>query len=266
MSSQALEQQPQLEQVESRPVGVSSPRASSGPGGQGNRPGGPGGQGGRGPGGPGGNRGPGGPGGRSGGPGGQGGRGPGGPGGPGGRDGGRGRGPGGPGGPGGQPGVEEGSEWKEKVLQIRRVTKVVKGGKKMSFRAVVIVGNGGGQVGFGVGKSGEVVEAIRKAVAAARKNLIDVPLHKTTIPHIITADFGSSKVLLKPASEGTGLIAGGALRAVLELAGVKDVLSKSQGSRSPLNVAQATLKGLSELRTFAQIAEGRGLSVKEMLS
>ena len=163
-------------------------------------------------------------------------------------------------------GEAEAPEWTEKVLQIRRVTKVVKGGKKMSFRAVVVIGNGKGQVGFGVGKSGEVVEAIRKAVADARKNLLTIPMHKTTIPHIVKASFGASTILLKPASEGTGLIAGGALRAVLELAGVHDVLSKIQGSRSPLNVAQATLKGLGELRSFAQIAEARGLTVKEMLS
>lgn len=170
-------------------------------------------------------------------------------------------------GPGGRPDAQEpADEWKEKVLQIRRVTKVVKGGKKMSFRAVVVVGNGSGQVGFGIGKSGEVIEAIRKAVAEAKKNVVTISLHKTTIPHIVKTTFSSSRILLKPASEGTGLIAGGALRAVLELAGVKDVLSKSQGSRSPLNVAQAAIRGLSEMRTFAQIAEARGLSVKEMLS
>lgn len=162
--------------------------------------------------------------------------------------------------------AKEANEWHEKVLQIRRVTKVVKGGKKMSFRAVVIVGNGNGQVGFGTGKSGEVVEAIRKAVVEAKKALVEVPIHKTTIPHIMKASYGSSDILLKPASEGTGVIAGGALRAVLELAGVKDVLSKTHGSRSPLNVAQAAIKALSEMRTFATVAEARGLSVKEMLS
>ena len=162
--------------------------------------------------------------------------------------------------------AKEANEWHEKVLQIRRVTKVVKGGKKLSFRAVVVVGNGNGQVGFGTGKSGEVVEAIRKAVVEARKALVEVPLHKTTVPHIMKASYGSSDILLKPASEGTGVIAGGALRAVLELAGVKDVLSKTYGSRSPLNVAQAAIKALSSIRSFNTIAEARGLSVKEMLS
>jgi small subunit ribosomal protein S5 len=158
------------------------------------------------------------------------------------------------------------SEWKEKVIQIRRVTKVVKGGKKLSFRAVVVVGNGEGQVGIGVGKSSEVIGAIQKGVAAAKKSLITVPIHTTTIPHGITAKAGSSLVVMRPASEGTGVIAGGAARSVLELAGVENILSKSLGSNSPLNVARATLKGLSQLRTFKEIAETRGLTVKEMIS
>jgi small subunit ribosomal protein S5 len=157
-------------------------------------------------------------------------------------------------------------EYKEKVIQIRRVTKVVKGGKKLSFRAVVVVGNSEGQVGLGIGKSSEVIGAIQKGVAAAKKSLIDVPIHKTTIPHAIDAKAGSSLVILRPASEGTGVIAGGAARAVLELAGIENILSKSLGSNSPLNVARATIKGLSQLRTFKTIAEGRGLSVKEMIS
>jgi small subunit ribosomal protein S5 len=158
------------------------------------------------------------------------------------------------------------NEWKEKVIQIRRVTKVVKGGKKLSFRAIVVVGNGEGQVGLGIGKSSEVIGAIQKAIAAAKKSLIDVPIHATTIPHAIDAKAGSSLVVLRPASQGTGVIAGGAARAVLELAGVENILSKSLGSNSPLNVARATIKGLSQLRTFKQIAEGRGLGVKEMIS
>ncbi len=157
------------------------------------------------------------------------------------------------------------SEWKEKVIQIRRVTKVVKGGKKLSFRAVVVVGNGEGQVGLGIGKSSEVIGAIQKGVAAAKKSLIQVPIHATTIPHAIDAKAGSSLVVLRPASEGTGVIAGGAARAVLELAGVENILSKSLGSNSPLNVARATIKGLSQLRTFKDIAEARGLTVKEMI-
>ncbi|WP_373531046.1 30S ribosomal protein S5 [Vampirovibrio sp.] len=209
--------------------------------------------------------------------------GPGGPGGPGGDRGQR-RGPGGgPGqgrgqgrGPGGGPGQGRGpgpgqaddaerSEWKEKVIQIRRVTKVVKGGKKMSFRAVVVVGNGKGQVGIGIGKSNEVIGAIQKGVAAAKKSLIDVPLHNTTIPHPVKSKAGGSVVVLRPASKGTGVIAGGAARALLELAGIENILSKSLGSNSPLNVARATLKGLAELRTFEQIARARGKTVKEIL-
>lgn len=191
------------------------------------------------------------------GPGGQGGRGPG-------------RGPGDrPGGRGPNAGQQqedpERSEWKEKVIQIRRVTKVVKGGKKMSFRAVVVVGNGKGQVGIGIGKSNEVIGAIQKGVAAAKKSLITVPLHNTTIPHPVKSKAGGSVVVLRPASKGTGVIAGGAARALLELAGIENILSKSLGSNSPLNVARATLKGLAELRTFEQIARARGKSVKEIL-
>ncbi len=148
--------------------------------------------------------------------------------------------------------------WKEKVIQIRRVTKVVKGGKKMSFRAVVVVGNQEGQVGMGIGKSNEVIGAIQKGVAAAKKSLITVPLHNKTIPHAVTSKASGSKVVLRPASEGTGVIAGGAARAVLELAGVGNILSKSLGSNSPLNVARATLFGLKELRSFTQIAQARG--------
>jgi small subunit ribosomal protein S5 len=157
------------------------------------------------------------------------------------------------------------SEWKEKVIQIRRVTKVVKGGKKLSFRAIVIVGNAEGQVGLGIGKSSEVIGAIQKGVADARKNLVKVPLHKTTIPHAINAKAGSSLVVMRPASQGTGVIAGGAARAVLELAGVENILSKSLGSNSPLNVARATIKGLSQLRTFKQIADARGLAIADIL-
>lgn len=175
--------------------------------------------------------------------------------------GGRGRGP-----QGGAPGDDaERNEWKEKVIQIRRVTKVVKGGKKLSFRAVVVVGNGKGEVGIGVGKSNEVIGAIQKAVSAAKKTLIKVPIHRTTIPHPVKTKAGGSIVVLRPASEGTGVIAGGAARALLELAGVENILSKSLGSNSPLNVARATLKCLAELRTFEQIARGRGKSVKEIL-
>lgn len=172
----------------------------------------------------------------------------------------------GPGRPGGNPADDaERSEWKEKVLQIRRVTKVVKGGKKLSFRAVVVVGNGKGEVGIGLGKSNEVIGAIQKGVAAAKKSLIKVPMYKTTIPHSVTSKAGGSVVVSRPASEGTGVIAGGAARAVYELAGIENILSKSLGSSSPLNVARATFKGLSELRTFEEIARNRGKSVREIL-
>ncbi len=157
------------------------------------------------------------------------------------------------------------SEWKEQVVQIRRVTKVVKGGKKLSFRAIVIVGNKKGQVGMGVAKAAEVIIAIQKAVSDARKNLISVPLFNTTIPHMITGRSGAGSVVLKPASKGTGVIAGGAVRAVLELSGVENILSKSLGSKSPLNAANATLNALKSLRKFSDVAKVRGISVKEML-
>lgn len=160
----------------------------------------------------------------------------------------------------------EESEWKERVIQIRRVTKVVKGGKKLSFRAVVVVGNQKGEVGLGLGKSNEVIGAIQKGVADAKKSLIKVPIHHATIPHAINSRAGGSRMTLRPASKGTGVIAGGAARAVIELAGVENILSKSLGSNSPLNVARATLKGLSELRTFQTIAQRRGKTVQEILN
>jgi len=171
-----------------------------------------------------------------------------------------------------RPGPEDGgrqrveSEWEEKIIQVRRVTKVVKGGKKLSFRAVVAIGNGKGQVGLGIGKAAEVLNAIQKGVGDARKHLIKVPLTGTTIPHQNLGKQGSSRILLKPAAKGTGIIAGGATRAILELAGVGDVLSKSLGSRAPLNVARATINGLLTLRTFDQAARLRGISLKQMLA
>lgn len=158
------------------------------------------------------------------------------------------------------------SEWKEHVIQIRRVTKVVKGGKKLSFRAIVIVGNKNGQVGVGCSKAAEVITAIQKAVADGRKNLVDVRLFKTTIPHPITGRSGSGSVMLRPASQGTGVIAGGAVRAVLELAGIENILSKSLGSKSPLNAANATINALKSLRSFKEVADKRGISLKEMLN
>ncbi len=158
------------------------------------------------------------------------------------------------------------TEWKEQVIQVRRVTKVVKGGKKLSFRAIVVVGNRNGQVGVGCAKASEVIVAIQKAVADGRKNLISVPIFKTTIPHPITGRSGAGSVMLKPASQGTGVIAGGAVRAVLELAGVENILSKSLGSKSPLNAANATLAALQSLKPFDVVAKRRGLSLKDMLN
>ncbi len=158
------------------------------------------------------------------------------------------------------------SEWKEQVVQISRVTKVVKGGKKLSFRAIVIVGNQKGQVGIGCAKAAEVIIAIQKAIADGRKNLITVPIFKTTIPHPITGKSGAGAVMLRPASQGTGIIAGGAVRPVLELAGIENILSKSQGSKSPLNAAYATLDALKSLRPFHEIAKKRGLTMAELLN
>jgi small subunit ribosomal protein S5 len=158
------------------------------------------------------------------------------------------------------------SEWSEQVVQISRVTKVVKGGKKLSFRAIVVVGNKKGQVGIGCAKASEVIVAIQKAITDGRKNLITVPIFKTTIPHRITGVSGAGKVVLLPASQGTGIIAGGAVRPVLELAGIENIESKSLGSKSPLNAANATLNALKSLRRFDEVAKKRGLTVMEMLS
>ncbi len=158
------------------------------------------------------------------------------------------------------------SEWKEQVVQIRRVTKVVKGGKKLSFRAIVIVGNQKGQVGVGCAKAAEVIIAIQKAIVDGRKNLINVPIFKTTIPHPIKARSGAGAVMLRPASQGTGIIAGGAVRSVLELAGIENILSKSLGSNSPLNAANATIEALKSLTPFAEVAKKRGLTMSELLN
>ena len=162
--------------------------------------------------------------------------------------------------------VKPESEWKEQVVQVRRVTKVVKGGKKLSFRAIVVVGNQKGQVGVGCAKASEVIIAIQKAIADGRKNLINVPIFKTTIPHPITGRSGAGSVMLRPASQGTGIIAGGAVRSVLELAGIENILSKSLGSKSPLNAANATLEALKSLKPFNEVAKKRGLSMAELLN
>lgn len=163
--------------------------------------------------------------------------------------------------------TEEPSEYIEKVVQVRRVTKVVKGGKKLSFRTTVIIGNEKGKVGVGVGKASEVLIAIKKAISDARKNLVDIETvaNTNTISHTVIGRASGARVLLKPAAEGTGIIAGGTARIVLELAGVGDVLSKSLASKSPLNVARATVNALSSLRKFQEVAASRGTSVKKML-
>lgn len=153
----------------------------------------------------------------------------------------------------------------ERVVALNRVSKTVKGGRIMKFSALVVVGNGDGIVGFGLGKAGEVPDAIRKGIEDAKKNLIKISLKGTTIPHEIIGEFGAGKVLLKPAAPGTGVIAGGAVRAVVEMAGIRDIRTKALRSNNPMNVVRATIKGLSELRDAAQVAAVRGKSVKEIL-
>ena len=160
---------------------------------------------------------------------------------------------------------ENTSELKEKVVAINRVAKVVKGGRNFRFSAVVVVGDGAGHVGVGNGKAAEVPDAIRKAIEEAKKNLIEVPIVDTTIPHEIIGKFGSANVMLKPAAEGTGLIAGGSVRPVLELAGYRDIRTKVIGTNNPRNVVYATLEGLKSMKTAEQIAKKRGKTVAEIL-
>jgi small subunit ribosomal protein S5 len=154
----------------------------------------------------------------------------------------------------------------ERVVQINRVAKVVKGGRRFSFSAVVVVGDGAGHVGAGLGKAGEVPEAIRKGVEDAKKHIIRIPMVGTTIPHEVNVQFSASKVMLKPASQGTGVIAGGSVRAVLEAAGVRDILSKIYGSTNPVNVTRATIEALRTLHSAEELGARRGVQLTSRIS
>ena len=160
---------------------------------------------------------------------------------------------------------EQASEFKDRLVAVNRVSKTVKGGRNMRFSALVVVGDENGRVGAGMGKAAEIPEAIRKANEDAKKHLVNVPLNGNTIPHDVIGIFGAGTVLLKPATEGTGVIAGGAARAVLELAGVKDIRTKSFGTNNPINMVKATIEALKQLRSAEDVAKMRGKTVEEIL-
>ena len=156
-------------------------------------------------------------------------------------------------------------EFEERVVTINRVTKVVKGGRRFRFAALVVIGDKKGNVGFGTGKANEVPDAIQKAIESAKKNIVKVAIVNSTIPHEVTGVYGAGRVVLRPASAGTGVVAGGPVRAVVELAGISDILSKSLGSATPINVIRATVEGLKRLETVEQVAARRGKTVEEIL-
>jgi small subunit ribosomal protein S5 len=160
----------------------------------------------------------------------------------------------------------EGDALKEKVVAINRVAKVVKGGRRFSFSAIVVVGDGNGIVGYGLGKANEVTDAIQKGIDDAKKNLVKIPMHKTTVPHAIHGKYSGGFVFIKPAAPGTGIIAGGAMRAVIESAGIKDILAKSKGSSNPHNVVKATISALVNMKDPGEIAKNRGISLQKVFN